>query len=106
VKSIIRRYNRALENVVDVRIAFEQLNSAAPAHCVADWESSIEAAEMDRVNKPSSMDVMQSTIRKGRTMKQIAADIMREDGLEMSQMVDNGDHTDWILEGLNLEDEQ
>ena len=42
VKAIIRRYHCALENVVDARIACENLTSAAPAHCIIGWESEIE----------------------------------------------------------------
>ena len=77
MKAIIKRYNRALENVVDARIAFDRLNSAAPAHCVADWESSIEAAEIERMADPAAMDIMHSQIKSGQTLKEITADIMR-----------------------------
>lgn len=106
MKAVKRRYNRALENVVDARIAFDQLNSAAPAHCVADWESLIEVAELERPTNPAAMDVMHSQIKSGRTLKTTTADMMREDGLDVSVLPDNGDHTEWLLQGLNIEDEQ
>jgi len=106
VKTIIRRYNRALENVVDVRLAFSRLNSAAPAHCVAEWESAIEAAEIDRQSQPSAMDIMHSQIKSGQSLKEIAAEIMKEDGLSISQVADNGEYTEWLLQGFNLEDDQ
>lgn len=106
MKAVTKKYNRALENVVDARIAFEQLNSAAPAHCVAEWESSIEAAELERATNPAAMDIMHSQIKSGRTLKTITADIMREDGMDISILPDNGEHTEWLLQGLNMEDEQ
>jgi hypothetical protein len=31
---------------------------------------------------------------------------MREDGLEIEVAPDNGNATDWLLEGLRIEDEQ
>ena len=71
VKSIIRRYHRAIEEVVDARIAFDNLHSVAPAHCVVEWESEIETAEADRIKNPGAMDVMHSKIKSGQTMKQI-----------------------------------
>jgi len=49
------------------------------------------------------MDIMQSRIKTGQTMKAITADIMREDGLSI---FDSGSSTEWLLEGLNIEDEQ
>jgi hypothetical protein len=106
VKAIIRRYHRATENVVDARIAFDNLNEAAPAHCVAEWESTIETAEGDRQSNPAAMDVMHSKIKSGQTMKQITAELMREDGMDISAVPDNGDNTEWLLNGLNLEDDQ
>ena len=106
MKSIIRRYNRALENVVDARIAFDRLNTAAPAHCVAGWESSIDAAELDRNSDPSAMDIMHLQFKSGLSLKEITAEIMREDSSERSLIPDNGDNTEWLLEGLHIEDEQ
>lgn len=91
---------------MDARIAFEHLNSAAPDHCVADWESSIEAAELDRNSNPSSMDVMHSKIKSGQTLKEIRAEIMKEDVSEVSIVPDNGGHTEWLVQGLHIEDEQ
>jgi len=106
VKAVKGRYNRALENVVDARIAFERLNSAAPVHCVMDWESCIEAAELERATNPAAMDIMHSQIKSGQTLKDITADIMREDGMDISTVPDNGEHTEWLLQGLSIEDEQ
>jgi hypothetical protein len=55
---------------------------------------------------PSAMDVMLSRISTGQSLKKITAAIMREDGLEIDVAPDNGNTTDWLLEGLRIEDEQ
>ena len=106
VKAIIRRYHRALENIVEARMAFQGLNDAAPTDAVDLWESSILEAEIVRSEDPASMGIMQSQIKTGQTMKAITADIMREDGLSISSVFDSGSSTEWLLEGLNIEDEQ
>ena len=106
MKAIIRRYNRALENVVEARLAFQRLNDAAPSDAVDVWETSIQEAEVSRNEDPTAMDIMQSRIKTGQTMKAITADIMREDGLSISAVFDSGSSTEWLLEGLNIEDEQ
>jgi hypothetical protein len=106
VKAIIQRYRRALENVVEARLAFQRLTEAAPNDAVDLWEASIHEAELARSQDPTSMDIMQSRIKTGQTMKAITADIMREDGLSISEVFDSGNSTEWLLEGLSIEDEQ
>jgi hypothetical protein len=106
VKAIIRRHNRALENVVEARLAFDRLNDAAPQDAINVWETAIEEAEAGRLEDATTMDVMKSRIKSGKTMKAITADIMREDGLSLSAVLDSGTSTEWLLEGLNIEDEQ
>jgi hypothetical protein len=106
VKSVIGRYKRALENITDAREAFDQLNEAAPPDSVDIWQASIEEAETLRSNDPSAMDVMLSRISTGQSLKKITAAIMREDGFEIDVAPDNGNTTDWLLEGLRIEDEQ
>ena len=61
---------------------------------------------MDRIHDPSAMDIMHSQIKTGQTLKEMAAEIMREDGLSVSPAADNGEQTEWILRGLCLEDDQ
>ena len=106
VKSVTRRYNRALDSVVDSRTAYERLSTAAPADALDEWQSSIAEAEKQRNFDPTSMDIMHSKIKSGQTLKEILTDIIREDTLSTSKTADNGDNTDWLLEGLDIEDEQ
>ena len=106
MKAVVRRYRRAIENVVEARHAFQRLNDAAPSDTVDVWESMITDAEAARHRDPCSMDVMQSRIKTGETMKTITAAIMREDGLSLSTVIDSGSSTEWLLEGLKIEDEQ
>lgn len=106
MKSVIGRYNRALENVLEARLAFGDLNEAAPVASVEEWEAAISEAEANRAYDPKSMDVMQSQIKTGQTLKAISAAIRRDDGLSRSAIVDDGDLTDWLLEGFMIKDEQ
>lgn len=106
MKAIIRRYRRAVENIVEARLAFQRLTDAAPIDAVDLWEGSIKEAEMARSEDATAMDVMQSQIKTGQTMKAITAEIMREDGLSISAVLDSGSSTEWLLEGLKIEDEQ
>ena len=106
VKSIIARYTRALENVVESRRAFELLDEAAPSADKALWLAEIEEAERKRPDHPQAMDIMQSRIKVGATLKEITTDIMREDGKSLPDIPDNGSATEWLLAGLRIEDEQ
>jgi len=103
-KSLIARYNRALQNVTESRRAFEQLDDAAPAE-KAVWLTEIEEAEAKRSSQPSAMDVMHSKIKTGATLKDVMAEIRRRDS-EKGAVKDDGTATDWLLEGLLIEDEQ
>ena len=106
VRTIIGKYNRALENILESRNAFLGLDKAAPPTSKAIWEESIAEAERQREFDPTSMDIMQSKIKTGATVKEIMADIMREDGLSMNVVPDGGNATEWLLEGFLIEDEQ
>ena len=106
VQAIIKRYNRALENLAEARSAFERLNESAPADYVDVWDATIVEAESARNLNPSAMDVMQSKIKTGRTLKAITADILREETQAQRYSTETGSSTDWILEGLKIEDEQ
>jgi hypothetical protein len=106
VQTIIKRYNRALDNLAEARSAFERLNETAPPDYVDVWDATILEAESRRNVNPSAMDVMQSKIKTGRTLKAITADIFREETESQQLAPDTGSSTDWILEGLKIEDEQ
>lgn len=92
--------------MVEARLAYDGLNDAAPQAYVDIWAASIEEAEAARSDKPTAMDVMQSKIKRGQTLKNITAAMRRDDGLSQSAVIDNGDATDWLLQGLVIEDEQ
>ena len=79
---------------------------AAPSDSIDVWEATIQEAESMRNRNPQAMDIMHSQIKSGQTLKEITTTIMREDGLSMNNLADNGDNTDWFLEGLDIEDEQ
>lgn len=106
MKSIIAKYNRALENVTECRIAFDRLNDALPESTTADWETQIQDAESHRNERPEVMDIMHSKIKAGATVKQVTADLRRDDGLSRSRVPDDGTATNWLLEGLSIEEEQ
>jgi len=106
VKSIIARYNRALENVTNCRAAFNQLTNALPQSTTADWLSQIEDAESERNIHPAAMDIMHSKVKIGATLKEATAQIMRDDRLSQSRVPDDGTATDWLFEGLHIEEEQ
>jgi hypothetical protein len=106
VKAVIGRYNRSLENIVEARLAFTNLNDAAPQASLDIWEASIQEAEAARSDDPKAMDVMQSKIKTGQTLAAITAAIRRDDGLSISAELDDGDSTDWLLQGLLIEDDQ
>jgi len=82
------------------------LDETAPPEYVDVWEATIVEAEAARNLNPASMDVMQSKIKTGQTLKAITADILREETQAQRSAPDAGSSTDWILEGLHIEDEQ
>jgi hypothetical protein len=52
------------------------------------------------------MDVMQSRIKTSQSLKAITVAVMQEDFSSRNFDADGNPNTDWILEGLNIEDEQ
>jgi len=52
------------------------------------------------------MDVMQCRIKTGQTLKEITADILREQTRAQKVVPVTSSSTDWLLEGLKIEDEQ
>ena len=106
VQAVIKKYRRAIDNLAEARSAFNRLNDAAPPLYTECWEVSITEAESARSTDPSSMDVMQSQIKTGQTLKEIMADILREEGRSQRVVTESGSSTDWILAGLRIEEEQ
>ena len=82
------------------------LNETAPPDYVDVWEATILEAESARNLNPAAMDIMQSRIKTGQTLKAITADILREETQAQRPSPDAGSSTDWILEGMQIEDEQ
>jgi hypothetical protein len=105
VKSVIGRYRRAVENLVEARQAFDSLTSAAPPDSIDVWKATIEEAEAARSQSPKSMDMMHSKIKTGQTLKAITSAVMQED-LTSQNFGPESTSTDWIVEGLNIEEEQ
>jgi hypothetical protein len=106
VNAIIRRYRCAVENVTEARQAFLQLTEAAPPDSVDVWKATIEEAEEARSKSPQAMDVMHSRIKTGQSLKAISAAVMQEDMDARNLSPETVGTTDWLLEGLNIEDEQ
>ena len=105
-RSLISRYKRAVENLPESRHAFEQLDQAAPPGDRDIWLAEIQSAESKRSVDHTAMDVMQSRIKGGATLKAVTADIRNRDSVSKSPIADDGTNTDWLLEGLQIEDEQ
>ena len=82
------------------------MNDAAPQDSVDLWKATIAEAEEKRSTEPSAMDVMHSQIKTGQTLKELSTTIITEDRLGILAAPDDGGTTDWLLEGLNIEDEQ
>ena len=106
VQAVIKKYRRAIDNLAEARSAFNRLNDATPPLYTECWEVSITEAESARSSDPSSMDVMQSQIKTGQSLKEITADILREEGRSQRVVTESGSSTDWILAGLRIEEEQ
>jgi hypothetical protein len=95
-----------VENISEARDAFNALTNAAPPDSIDVWRATIEEAEAARSHSPKAMDVMQSRIKTSQSLKAITAAVMQEDFSSRSFGADGNPNTDWILEGLNIEDEQ
>jgi hypothetical protein len=95
-----------MENIMEARQGFLQLTEAALPESVDVWKGSIEEAEESRSGSPHTIDIMHSKIKTGRTLKAIIAAVMQEDLDAKLQSADTLGITDWILQGLQIEDEQ
>jgi hypothetical protein len=106
VKAVIGRYRRAVENVTEARQAFRELTKAAPSDSVDVWKATIEEAEENRSQSPKTMDIMHSKIKTGRTLKEITAAVLQTEMDARTLSPNTVGATDWLLEGLVIEDEQ
>jgi hypothetical protein len=95
-----------VENVTEARQSFQMLTDAAPPESVDVWNSEILEAEAARGISPKSMDIMHSRIKTGQTLKSISSAVIQEDLDKNIQTPNSIGTTDWLVEGLNLEDEQ
>jgi hypothetical protein len=105
VKTVISRFRRAVENKTEAQQAFDALTKAAPPESIDVWSATIEEAEKSRSKSPKAMDVMHSKIKKGQSLKAIMAMVMQED-LTAQKFGSESTSTDWIVEGLYIEEEQ
>jgi len=106
VKAVIARYRRAVGNILEARQSFQLLTKAAPQESIDNWNAAIQEAEAARSGSPKAMDIMHSKIKTGQTLKAIKAAVMQEDMASRIHAPESIGTTDWILEGLNIEDEQ
>jgi hypothetical protein len=95
-----------VENISEARESFQMLTDAAPQESVDIWRATIQEAEAARSESPKAMDIMHSKIKTRQSLKEITAAVMEEDVAAPNQSSDPIGITDWILEGLNIEDEQ
>ena len=105
VKALIRRHRRAVENVAEARQSFHSLTDAAPPDSVAVWKATIEEAEAACSTSPQAMDVMHFQIKTRQSLKEITAAILQDELSTQNLGADGSSTTDWLLEGLNIEDE-
>jgi hypothetical protein len=82
------------------------LTNAAPLESIDVWKATIEEAEAARSHDHQAMDVMQSRIKTSQSLKAITSAVMQEDLSSRNYGADGNPINDWILEGLNIEDEQ
>lgn len=94
-----------MENKTEAEQAFESLTNAASPDSIDIWLATIKEAEELRMESPKAMDVMHSQIKTGQTLKVIMAAVMQEDSTA-GNFGPNIDSIDWIVEGLNIEEEQ
>ena len=64
MKSIIARYDRALENLSEARHSFQMLTEAAPLESVDLWKANIEEVEAVRSTTVKSMDMLRISYQK------------------------------------------
>jgi hypothetical protein len=87
-------------------LAFEKLNNALPTTTTGLWEHEIQEAEKSRPNNPASMDIMHSRIKCGDSLKSITHQITQREEMSKNSSKEEGTTTKWLLDGLQIEDEQ
>lgn len=95
-----------MANATEAQHSFQMLTDAAPQESVDVWKASIEEAEAIRSKIPKAMDIMHSKIKTSQSLKVITAAVMQEDMVARNDGHDVIGITDWILEGLHIEEEQ
>jgi len=105
-KTIIAKYHRALDNATSSREYFDDLDRAAPQAQRDEWKESIEVAEKARLTDVDEMDYMLPQYTNGATLKEIEADMAKQDSRSPDPAADNGSITSWLIKGLKIEDSQ
>jgi len=105
-KTIIAKYSRARDNAASSQEYFDDLDRAAPPNERDEWKEAIEAAEKGRSTDIEKMDYMLPRYTNGATLKEIEADMAKQDSRSLDPAADNGSITSWLVKGLKLEDSQ
>ena len=92
--------------VTESRRAFENLDLVAPEVEKAVWLEEILEAEAKRSYEFKAMDVMLSRIKVGATVKEITLELQAKDRTAESTTGLGGNSTDWLLKGIQIENDQ
>ncbi|KAG2139258.1 hypothetical protein DEU56DRAFT_755571 [Suillus clintonianus] len=70
-KFLCRKFKEAVKGVKDSRYAFDRLSETASEETLAKWEAEAEAAQNDRLDNPSAMDIYEVKLTKDRLQSQL-----------------------------------
>ena len=105
-KTIIAKYSRARDNAASSQEYFNDLDRAAPPDERDEWKEAIEAAEKGHSTDIEEMDYMLPRYTNGATLKEIEADMAKQDSRSLDPAANNGSITSWLVKGLKIEDSQ
>lgn len=92
--------------MADSEEAFDRIDKVAPPLEKQEWATTIADAECRREVDVSAMDYMKSTLNSGESLTEIQAKLRSDDSKSLTIVPDSGRSTDWLLEGLSIEEAQ
>ncbi|KAG1887203.1 hypothetical protein F4604DRAFT_1917014 [Suillus subluteus] len=104
-KFLCRKFKEAVQGVRDSQHAFDRLSETADDDTLVKWEAEAAAAQDDRLENPSAMDIYEVKMTKALTRKQQELHLLTRHVRWPAGEIHRGAAT-WLASGITLEEAQ
>ncbi|KAG1836908.1 hypothetical protein F4604DRAFT_1602134, partial [Suillus subluteus] len=104
-KFLCRQFKEAVQGVRDSQHAFDRLSETADDDTLVKWEAEAAAAQDDRLENPSAMDIYEVKMTKAPTRKQQELHLLTRQVRWLAGEIHRGAAT-WLASAITLEEAQ